>query len=148
MTKLLYKHTETLFHIHNEMLSFEKRRKVKNSKRVSILLKANLPTLPMLHIPFKPSISQKANNIISMMIMCVHCYCFFYPIYPGVSCEYQNGLPVVLVPLPSRRERCQFTLKPVTETVGDFVNHLKLEDGGVDRAGIYNEGTLVASVRL
>ncbi len=66
---------------------------------------------------------------------------FFFFLPPGVQCEYRNGLPVLLVPLPSRRERCQFTLKPVTETVGDFINHVKSEDGGVDRAGIYNEGT-------
>ncbi|XP_022111992.1 calcium uniporter protein, mitochondrial-like [Acanthaster planci] len=56
-----------------------------------------------------------------------------------VVCEYRNGLPVLLVPLPSTRGHCQFTLKPVTETVGDFLNHLKREDGGIERTGIYNE---------
>ncbi|XP_033644140.1 calcium uniporter protein, mitochondrial-like [Asterias rubens] len=70
--------------------------------------------------------------------LCAAAYCSA-PSDNGVQCEYQNGLPVLLVPLPSRRERCQFTLKPVTETVGDFINHVKAEDGGVDRAGIYNE---------
>ncbi|XP_071492610.1 calcium uniporter protein, mitochondrial-like [Diadema antillarum] len=57
----------------------------------------------------------------------------------GVVCDYRNGLPTLLVPLPSRRERCQFTLKPVTETVGDFLRHLKNEDGGIETVAIYNE---------
>ncbi|XP_030835640.1 calcium uniporter protein, mitochondrial [Strongylocentrotus purpuratus] len=57
----------------------------------------------------------------------------------GVVCDYQNGLPTLLVPLPSRRERCQFTLKPVTETVGDFLRHLKNEDGGIETVAIYND---------
>lgn len=60
----------------------------------------------------------------------------------GVVCDYQNGLPTLLVPLPSRRERCQFTLKPVTETVGDFLRHLKNEDGGIETVAIYNDGML------
>lgn len=57
----------------------------------------------------------------------------------GVVCDYQNGLPSLLVPLPSRRERCQFTLKPITETVGDFLRHLKNEDGGIETVAIYND---------
>ncbi|XP_072051348.1 calcium uniporter protein, mitochondrial-like [Amphiura filiformis] len=56
-----------------------------------------------------------------------------------VRCEYRHGLPVLLVPLPSRKEHCQFTLKPVTETVGDFLSHLKKEDGGIETVSIYSE---------
>ncbi|XP_077999807.1 calcium uniporter protein, mitochondrial-like [Glandiceps talaboti] len=56
----------------------------------------------------------------------------------GVSCEYRNGLPVLYVPLPSRQELCQFTLKPFTHNVGDFIQQLRSEDGGIERAVIYN----------
>ena len=65
--------------------------------------------------------------------------------FTDVRCEYRNGLPVLLVPLPSRKEHCQFTLKPVTETVGDFLSHLKKEDGGIDTVSIYSEGKVSLS---
>lgn len=44
------------------------------------------------------------------------------------------------VPLPSRRQSCEFTMKPVTHTVGKFLSFLKEEDGGIDRAAIFTEG--------
>ncbi|XP_065164654.1 calcium uniporter protein, mitochondrial isoform X2 [Atheta coriaria] len=50
-----------------------------------------------------------------------------------VTVEYCRGLPVVTVPLPSRRERCKFTLKPITNNVGDLIAMLKNEDKGIDR---------------
>lgn len=49
-----------------------------------------------------------------------------------VTVEYHRGLPQITVPLPSRRERCRFTLKPITNTVGDFLEMLKHEDRGID----------------
>nr|CAI5832782.1 unnamed protein product [Callosobruchus analis] len=51
-----------------------------------------------------------------------------------VSVAYHRGLPQITVPLPSRKERCRFTLKPITNTVGDFLDMLKKEDKGIDRA--------------
>ena len=36
-----------------------------------------------------------------------------------------NGLPHVTVPLPSRNELCVFALKPVSNTVGDWLEMLK-----------------------
>ncbi|XP_051175768.1 calcium uniporter protein, mitochondrial isoform X2 [Leptopilina boulardi] len=53
-----------------------------------------------------------------------------------VLVEYHRGLPRIKVPLPSRRESCLFTLKPITHTVGDFLEMLKCEDRGIDRATI------------
>ena len=53
---------------------------------------------------------------------------------------YHSGLPVISVPLPSRQENCKFTLRPVSSTVGDFLDSLKREDKGIDRAGIYASG--------
>ncbi|XP_026751427.2 calcium uniporter protein, mitochondrial [Galleria mellonella] len=51
-----------------------------------------------------------------------------------VTVTYRRGLPVITVPLPSRRERCRFTLRPVSQTVGDLLEQVKLEDRGVERA--------------
>lgn len=47
--------------------------------------------------------------------------------------EYHRGLPQITVPLPSRKERCQFTLKPISNTVGDFIEMVTKEDKGIDR---------------
>ena len=50
------------------------------------------------------------------------------------------------VPLPSRDEPCVFTLKPVTHTVGDFLEMLRQEDAGIDRAVVRTAaGVRVAS---
>ncbi|XP_048863843.1 calcium uniporter protein, mitochondrial [Brienomyrus brachyistius] len=63
-----------------------------------------------------------------------------------VTVMYQNGLPVMSVCLPSRRERCQFTLKPLSDSVGVFLQQLQAEDRGIDRVAIYSmDGVRVAS---
>ncbi|OCT97112.1 calcium uniporter regulatory subunit MCUb, mitochondrial isoform X2 [Xenopus laevis] len=49
-----------------------------------------------------------------------------------VTVNYSNGLPVITLPLPSRNERCQFTIKPSTTTVGTFLADIKKEDRGID----------------
>ncbi|ESO88982.1 hypothetical protein LOTGIDRAFT_203141 [Lottia gigantea] len=65
--------------------------------------------------------------------------------YKDVTVSLRNGLPVVSVPLPSRRENCEFTLKPITHTVGDFLNFIQQEDGGIDRSAIYtSDGNRIA----
>ncbi|XP_063992000.1 calcium uniporter protein, mitochondrial [Diachasmimorpha longicaudata] len=53
-----------------------------------------------------------------------------------VNVDFHRGFPRITVPLPSRKERCIFTLKPITHTVGDFLDMLKFEDRGIDRASI------------
>ncbi|XP_044268420.1 calcium uniporter protein, mitochondrial isoform X2 [Tribolium madens] len=63
-----------------------------------------------------------------------------------VTIEYHRGLPQITVPLPSRRERCRFTLKPISNTVGDFLEMLKKEDRGIDRVVCKStDGTRIAS---
>lgn len=56
-----------------------------------------------------------------------------------VTVKYVYGLPQVTVPLPSRNELCQFTLRPITHCVGDFLDMLRSEDRGIDRATILND---------
>lgn len=46
------------------------------------------------------------------------------------------------VPLPSRRERCRFTLRPISNTVGDFLAMLCHEDHGIDRVAVSSLGGL------
>lgn len=71
---------------------------------------------------------------------------YFSVILSDVSVEYVRGLPQVTVPLPSRRERCRFTLRPISNTVGDFLQMLRDEDKGIDRAVISTvDGTRIAS---
>lgn len=60
----------------------------------------------------------------------------FFFISDAVTIEYIRGLPQVTVPLPSRKERCRFTLRPISNTVGDFLNMLRTEDKGIDRVVI------------
>ncbi|XP_072439622.1 calcium uniporter protein, mitochondrial isoform X1 [Chiloscyllium punctatum] len=63
-----------------------------------------------------------------------------------VSVVYQNGLPVLSVTLPSRRERCQFTLRPISDSVGVFLKQLQAEDKGIDRVAIYTpDGVRIAA---
>lgn len=57
-----------------------------------------------------------------------------------VTVAYHRGLPRITVPLPSRKEHCSFTMKPITHTVGNFLDMLKTEDRGIDRACITSLG--------
>uniref|UniRef100_A0A0R3RY65 Calcium uniporter protein n=1 Tax=Elaeophora elaphi TaxID=1147741 RepID=A0A0R3RY65_9BILA len=45
---------------------------------------------------------------------------------------YENDLPIIQVPLPSRREMCQFTLKPISDTVSLFCENIECEDKGIE----------------
>ncbi|XP_041362603.1 calcium uniporter protein, mitochondrial-like [Gigantopelta aegis] len=77
------------------------------------------------------------------------CPCYFYCtqvlLRSDVTVKFSDGLPVLSVPLPSRRELCEFTLKPVSHTVGDLVHFIKDEDGGIDRASVYTtDGNRIA----
>ncbi|CAH0557461.1 unnamed protein product [Brassicogethes aeneus] len=63
-----------------------------------------------------------------------------------VTVEYHKGLPQITVPLPSRKEKCRFTVKPISNTVGDFLEMLRNEDKGIDRVVIKaRDGTRIAS---
>uniref|UniRef100_A0A2K5MGQ8 Calcium uniporter protein n=1 Tax=Cercocebus atys TaxID=9531 RepID=A0A2K5MGQ8_CERAT len=73
-------------------------------------------------------------------------YCSTVVPSDDVTVVYQNGLPVISVRLPSRRERCQFTLKPISDSVGVFLRQLQEEDRGIDRVAVYSpDGVRVAA---
>lgn len=67
-------------------------------------------------------------------------------VHGEVTVIYLRGLPVITVPLPSRRERCCFTLRPISNTVGDFITEIQSEDRGIDRISVRTtDGVRIAS---
>ncbi|XP_022657997.1 calcium uniporter protein, mitochondrial-like isoform X3 [Varroa destructor] len=49
-----------------------------------------------------------------------------------LSVSYLRGMPTIIVPLPSRGERCRFTLRPLGNTLQDLCDSVQSEDRGVD----------------
>ena len=47
---------------------------------------------------------------------------------------------MITVSLPSKGEDCDFMLRPLSDSVGDFIDYMKKEDGGVERAALYTKG--------
>ena len=56
----------------------------------------------------------------------------YYPLYTVVV-SVRNGFPVLSLPLPSRRENCEFVMRPYLQSVGDFLTQLSNEDNGIDK---------------
>ncbi|KAM9331220.1 calcium uniporter regulatory subunit MCUb, mitochondrial [Gastrophryne carolinensis] len=66
-----------------------------------------------------------------------------------VTVHYNHGLPVITLPLPSRNERCQFTIKPLSTTLGTFLKDIQNEDRGIERvAAISADGTTISASTL
>uniref|UniRef100_A0A8C8UEW0 Calcium uniporter regulatory subunit MCUb n=1 Tax=Peromyscus maniculatus bairdii TaxID=230844 RepID=A0A8C8UEW0_PERMB len=53
-----------------------------------------------------------------------------------VTVNYRHGLPLVTLTLPSRKERCQFVVKPMLSTVGSFLQDLQNEDKGIKTVAV------------
>lgn len=64
---------------------------------------------------------------------------FLFNLSEHVAVAFKSGFPVISIPLPSRREKCEFTLRPLSHTVKDFLQDLQAEDRGIERATVYNE---------
>ncbi|KAM4706708.1 calcium uniporter regulatory subunit MCUb, mitochondrial [Discoglossus pictus] len=66
-----------------------------------------------------------------------------------VNVHYSHGLPVITLTLPSRNERCQFTVKPLTTTVGKFLQDIQKEDKGIDfTAAVSTDGSKFSATTL
>ncbi|KAK7603266.1 hypothetical protein V9T40_003265 [Parthenolecanium corni] len=60
--------------------------------------------------------------------------------------DYYRGLPRITVPLPSRKEKCRFTLKPISNTVRDLTTMIQEEDRGIDRVILHTkDGVRISS---
>ncbi|XP_054845477.1 calcium uniporter regulatory subunit MCUb, mitochondrial isoform X1 [Eublepharis macularius] len=57
-----------------------------------------------------------------------------------VTVNYKHGLPVITVTLPSRKERCQFTVKPMLMTVGAFIEDIREEDKAIEKIEVFTTG--------
>ncbi|KAM3175893.1 hypothetical protein ACTXT7_007611 [Hymenolepis weldensis] len=51
-----------------------------------------------------------------------------------------GGLPRFHIPLPSRDETCIFSLRPLSNNVGDLVKAIENEDKGIDRVAFLGKG--------
>ncbi|XP_032640517.1 calcium uniporter regulatory subunit MCUb, mitochondrial isoform X2 [Chelonoidis abingdonii] len=66
-----------------------------------------------------------------------------------VTVSYRYGLPVVTLMLPSRKERCQFTIKPMLTRVGTFLQDIQKEDKGIERAEVFTtDGSKIPTTTL
>ncbi|XP_025934840.1 calcium uniporter regulatory subunit MCUb, mitochondrial isoform X2 [Apteryx rowi] len=67
----------------------------------------------------------------------------------GVTVNYRYGLPVITLTLPTRGERCQFTVKPMVVTVGAFLQDVQREDKGIEKAEVFaTDGSKVSDTTL
>uniref|UniRef100_A0A4X2K8H3 Calcium uniporter regulatory subunit MCUb n=1 Tax=Vombatus ursinus TaxID=29139 RepID=A0A4X2K8H3_VOMUR len=55
-----------------------------------------------------------------------------------VVINYRYGLPMITLTLPSRQERCRFTVKPMLTTVGSFLQDVQNEDRGIKTAAVFS----------
>ncbi|XP_055757187.1 calcium uniporter regulatory subunit MCUb, mitochondrial-like [Salvelinus fontinalis] len=75
----------------------------------------------------------------------VHYYSTLPPA-TDISVQYKYGRPVLSLPLPSRSELCQFSLRPMLMTVTDFLSDIQREDPGVVTAAVLStDGERVCS---
>lgn len=59
-----------------------------------------------------------------------------------------NGYPTIKVMLPSRDEKCLFTLRPLTDTVGSFLTMVSEEDRGIENISVYKKGKSMTVVQI
>jgi hypothetical protein len=50
----------------------------------------------------------------------------------------ENGLLKLIIELPARKEKCEFTLKMLNETVSDLVKCIKSEDKSIEKVLLFN----------
>ncbi|CAD5119707.1 DgyrCDS8297 [Dimorphilus gyrociliatus] len=70
----------------------------------------------------------------------LYVHCRFSSVQSGsgdINFRYENGLPVLSLPLPSRDETYQFTLKPISNTLGDLFRFVRNEDSSIERLAAY-----------
>ncbi|KAJ8281080.1 hypothetical protein GJAV_G00063280 [Gymnothorax javanicus] len=66
-----------------------------------------------------------------------------------LTIQYKYGRPVLTMPLPSRKEHCRFFLRPMLMNMGDLIEDIQREDGGVTFATVLTaDGQKVSSTTL
>uniref|UniRef100_UPI00398E75CD calcium uniporter protein, mitochondrial-like isoform X1 n=1 Tax=Pristiophorus japonicus TaxID=55135 RepID=UPI00398E75CD len=96
-----------------------------------------------------PALGAQATKNPGLLFHLRQCRVTFYSTLVSsdeVTVEYKHGLPVISITLPSRKERCQFIVKPLMMNVGDLLKDLKDEDRGINSVAIFSEdGTRVSA---
>lgn len=69
-------------------------------------------------------------------------------VFTEVTVNYRHGLPLVTLTLPSRKERCQFVVKPMLSTVGSFLQDLQDEDKGIKTVAVTTAGVYLCILDL
>lgn len=72
-----------------------------------------------------------------------HPFLYSYFFLTEITVNYRHGLPLITLTLPSRKERCQFVVKPMLSTVGSFLQDLQNEDRGVKTAAVLTAGIYI-----
>ncbi|XP_056420500.1 calcium uniporter regulatory subunit MCUb, mitochondrial [Hyla sarda] len=91
----------------------------------------------------------QARHVRHRLQLCTGVFYSTQPPSSDVIIQYNHGLPVVTLTLPSRNERCQFTIKPMSTTVGQFLKDIQKEDQGIDKlVAISTDGTKFSSATL
>ncbi|XP_068797983.1 calcium uniporter regulatory subunit MCUb, mitochondrial isoform X1 [Struthio camelus] len=76
------------------------------------------------------------------------CYSTLVP-SDEVTVNYRYGLPVITLTLPTKGERCQFTIKPMVVTLGAFLQDVQREDKGIEKAEVFaTDGSKVSDATL
>lgn len=78
---------------------------------------------------------------------CVFIFDYIF-VLTEITINYRHGLPLVTLTLPSRKERCQFVVKPMLSTVGSFLQDLQNEDKGIKAAAVVTTGVCLCFVDL
>ncbi|XP_053112392.1 calcium uniporter regulatory subunit MCUb, mitochondrial isoform X2 [Hemicordylus capensis] len=66
-----------------------------------------------------------------------------------ITINYKHGLPVITLTLPSRKERCQFTIKPMLMTVGAFLQDIQREDKAIEKVEVFTpDGSAISASTL
>ncbi|XP_045903402.1 calcium uniporter protein, mitochondrial-like [Micropterus dolomieu] len=79
------------------------------------------------------------------------CHTLFYSTLPpssDVSLKYKYGRLALEVPLPSRKEKCLFFLRPMLMSVGDLITDLQREDPGATASVLSADGERIANNTL
>ncbi|RUS68760.1 hypothetical protein EGW08_023478 [Elysia chlorotica] len=106
------------------------------SRSVFPCVRAPISSLIDLQIPGATCRKQFIFSKVQRQCFFRQSYCTQVLYQTDVTVEFRDGLPVVTLPLPSRKQNCEFTLKPISQSVGDFVRFIKEEDGGIDTVSI------------
>ncbi|XP_068951196.1 calcium uniporter regulatory subunit MCUb, mitochondrial isoform X3 [Petaurus breviceps papuanus] len=98
-------------------------------------------------LPLLPRASRASRSSAAAQILCVrltgnrkyHPSRLYSVLVPSdeVVINYRYGLPLITLTLPSRQERCRFTVKPMLTTVGSFLQDIQNEDRGIKTAAVF-----------